>query len=979
MSPAIPNIRPFLAVAAVLGVFCGGLLRAAEPELPEAERESFEQKVRPILTQHCYSCHSHAGGKIKGGLSLDSKSGWEKGGDSGPAVTPRKPEKSLLIQAVRQVDADLKMPPKGKLSDAEIQTLSDWVARGAPDPRVLAPRSTALDWWSLQSLVRPAVPDGAKHPVDAFVLEKLRAHQLSPTREADRRSLIRRLSFDLHGLPPAPAEVEAFVADRDPNAYEKLVDRLLGSPQYGERWARHWLDVVRYGDSNGNEHDGIRQNAWRYRDYVIEAWNRDTPYARFVQEQLAADAFFPEQAELTAALGFLAAGPNVASGNANLIRDDYVATAVAAFTSMTVQCARCHHHKFDPISQEDYYGLQSVFMGVVRRDVKIDFDPKIRATRAKWETLSMRTRSAPNNQREPKLIDAEKSLLAEWQRAYHEFAKRWRLFAAKGEWLEPRPDGATFVARPDAESFVVRGPVPAGALELVRLELLTDPRLPEGGPGRGEKGAFSLNEINFTLHLQGKEKMRNLGVKSVVADASTKASPPQRAVDNKPETGWDGDSARQGKARVAVFALGNVPNPLPEGAELEITIQCAKSQGIGCFRWSTCGEQLSPYAVVPWPVAEAIASPAETRSEAQWLALAGHALPIRYETELKALPPATEYHIASGPLPLQPQQKMGKASILRRGEEKMAIGTAEPGALSCVTAIPARVPTDRQSEPQLRAWLADWLVHPENPLTWRSIVNRVWQHHFGVGIVDTPNDFGQMGGAPSHPELLNWLACEFRDGGGSLKKLHRLIVTSATYRQAVAANPAAEKIDAANRLLWRMNGVRLDAESYRDAVLAVSGRLDLSMGGPSLPQYVHKGSHNTTPIAEYADFDWGNAPRRRSIYRQILRTRPDPFMSAMDFPDASQFVPARQASISPLQALVLWNNGFVLRHCEFVAARIAGEHKVPEAQTREAFRLALQREPSGAESADFSAYIERHGLPAACRLLFNANEFMFLQ
>ncbi len=973
-----------LLAAAWVGLACPAGSAADDP----AGVEFFEMNVRPLLVKHCYSCHSHAGGKMRGGLALDSRSGWEKGGDSGPAVVPGKPDKSLLIQAVKHASADTKMPPKEKLSAAEIATLAEWVRRGAPDPRVLAKSAGAEDWWSLKPLVKPEVPGkNPGHPIDAFVHAKLREKQLTPSPEADRRTLIRRVTFDLHGLPPTPEEVEAFVSSRDPQAYEKLIDRLLASPRYGERWGRHWLDVVRYGDSRGNEHDGFRESMWRYRDYVIDAVNTDKPYDRFVKEQIAADALFPEDAALTAALGFLAAGPDVLSGSEDTVRDEFVTATTSAFASTTAHCAHCHDHKFDPIPQADYYALQAVFAGVQRRDVMIDLDPAVRSTRTKWTALKA---AAGKGDRSALLTPEVKDVVAGWEKSLADKSPRWQTLrpksatATSGAAVESRKDGSVLVAKSAAntDTYTLTIPGPITDARLLRLELLPDAALPGGGPGLGDGGAFALSELEVVQFTSEKDKGSKVGFKSSQSDVASKDAPASRVHDGKEDTAWTGGEFKSRKARTAVFELGK-PLAVPEGGRLEVVLkQRQAGKRIGCFRLSVTDQALSPYALQPAAVAEVLAAPAAKRSDDNWLSLAAHALPVVADEETKRLPPPTSFHVVAGSLPHEGKVSAPRTiNILRRGDAGKPIGPAKPGALSCVTALKPRLdPALAKSEPALRAYLADWLCDRNNPLTWRSVVNRVWHHHFGRGIVETVNDFGRMGGLPSHPELLDWLACEFRDNGMSLKKLHRLIVTSATYRQAASPNAAAQKVDADNRLLWRMNRTRLDAESYRDAVLAVSGRLDLTAGGPGVLQFEVKPGFNTTKLANYEAVNW-DAPgvTRRSVYRFIFRTRPDPFMSALDFPDASQYVPVRPTSVTPLQALVLFNNPFVLHHSDHLARRIAKDEPDAAAQVKRAFRLALQRDPTSEENADFTAYAKKHGLAAACRLLLNSNEFLFVE
>ena len=383
--------------------------------------EFFTTKIEPLLKQRCFECHSHEK-KMRGGLTLDSRSGWEKGGDLGRAVVPGKPEESLLIRMVRWSDDEHQMPPKEKLPPAEIALLEEWVKRGAPDPRVTEERPSDLDWWSLKPLVRPPVPvvAGAEHPVDHFIRARLAERKLTPSPEADRRTLIRRVSYDLHGLPPSPQEVDAFVTDTDPQAFEKLVDRLLASPRHGERWARHWLDTIHFAETHGCGHDLPRDHAWRYRDYVIAALNADTLWPRFIREQLAADRFFPDEPQLTAALGFLGAGvfDNSAYQTAPtnfdyLDRDDLVTQTMGAFASTTANCARCHAHKFDPISQDDYYALQAVFAGLIEGNIPFDEDKKIAQTRKRWQALL----TAAGTKDKASLLTPENAVLvSEWEK-----------------------------------------------------------------------------------------------------------------------------------------------------------------------------------------------------------------------------------------------------------------------------------------------------------------------------------------------------------------------------------------------------------------------------------------------------------------------------------------------------------------------------------------------------------------------------------
>jgi hypothetical protein len=743
----------------------------------------FESKIRPVLVERCQKCHSAAVARPKGGLRLDTRDGTRRGGTSGPAVVPGDLDASALYQAITAADGYSPMPPKETLPAPVIADFRRWIEMGAPDPRDASGASPrplvsggARDWWSLRPLSRPDVPPApsalagwCRTPIDRFIAAKLAEKGLHPSPEADRRTLIRRLSFDLLGLPPTPEEIAAFLEDRSPDAYERLVDRLLDSTHHGERWARHWMDLVHFAETHGHDQDRIRPNAWPYRDYLIAAFNRDTPYARFVQEQVAADAMFPDEPGLVVALGMIAAGPWDESSLRDIRddsidrqighymdRDDMVATVMSTFASATVHCARCHDHKFDPISQEDYYSLQAVFAGVDKAERPYDIDPAV-----------SRQRSA------------------------------------------------------------------------VSTEL-----------GR----------------MQGKETDR-----SAWLAAELGALPPPKLV----------------FAAAADFA--------PD---------------------------------------------------------AGHKPP-------------------GGPRPVH---------MLRRGDIHQPIAAAVPGTLGCLAGLPTRFALPPGSdESARRVALARWLTDRRNPLTWRSIVNRVWQSHFGRGLVTTPNDFGRMGALPSHPELLDWLAVQFRDSGGSLKTLHRLIVTSATYRQDSKDDPSTAAVDSDATWLWRQHRHRLDAESIHDAILSAAGRLDTTMGGPSVQQFTLSPGVHVTPVVDYTRYDWDSpGAARRSVYRFHFRTLPDPFYDALDSADASQLTAVRNESTTPLQALVLLNNPFVLRQCEHFAARL--ERLAPDADRRIslAFDLVYGRRPVEEEIEVLKAYSSRRGWANLCRLLLNSNEFLFI-
>ena len=955
--------------------------------------EFFTSKIEPLLKQRCYECHSHEK-KMKGGLTLDSKSGWEQGGDMGPAVVPGKPEESLLIKMVRWSDDEHQMPPKEKLPSAEIALLEEWVKRGAPDPRVMMKkRPTESDWWSLKPLVMPKLPEvaGVQHPVDRFIRARLAERKIMPSPEADRRTLIRRVMFDLHGLPPSPDEVEAFVRDADPKAFEKLVARLLESPRYGERWARHWLDTIHFAETHGCGHDLPRDHAWRYRDYVITALNEDKPWSRFVREQLAADALFPDEPRLVAALGFLGAGVfdhsayQTAPTNFDYLdRDDLVTQTMGAFASTTANCARCHAHKFDPISQDDYYALQSVFAGLIEGNIPFDEDKTVAQSRRRWQTLLT---AAESKDKAVLLTPENASLVGAWEKTQGAPVKWTPLsyesfVSAEGSSLKRTGDTLfSSGAKPDKDSYIITSSVPLTKITALRLDVLADPSLPMKGPGRQDNGNLTLSEIEAQLFDPGAAQPVKLKFTRATADFDQQGWTSTMAIDGNAATGW-GIHPAVGLSHHAVFEMADAISIKP-GARLTLTLKqlSGKSHLIGSFKLSVTDEPAVRAAAMPTLAQEALMLPAEKRSEPQRLALAAHALRIRADEEMKKLPaPAQVYAAAKQADVLLAVSKgtpttIGKpktVQVLKRGEFDKPMKEAVSGALSAIQALPARFEKAHTSdESARRAALADWLADEKNPLTWRSIANRIWHYHFGRGLCDTPNDFGRMGGTPSHPELLDWLACELRESGGSLKHLHRLIVTSAAYRQSSEHRDDAAKLDGDNRLLWRMNRLRLDADSYRDFVLATSDRLDPALGGPSERQFVTGPPVQLTPTLDYAAYDWSALPKhRRSIYRFVWRGVPDPFMDALDFPDLGMLAPARGFSASALQSLALYNNRFVLHF----SGELGKQLTTPE----EAVRRILLREPTAEEKTNFTTFAQKNGLAALCRVLLNSNEFLFV-
>ncbi len=1004
------EVRRLGAVAAAVLTF--SQLACAAPD--------FLREVRPILERSCIACHGPE--KQKSGYRLDVRDIALQGGESGkPAIVPHNAKASPLIRLVSGEDPDLVMPPEKskspRLSAAEVQILRDWIDAGPAWPEALAgaPGDTK-PLWSLTPLAKPAVPKGASNPIDGFIRAKLKEANLAPSPEADRRTLIRRLSYDLTGLPPTPEEAALFSADEDERGYEQLVTRLLASPRYGEHWARHWLDVANYADTHGNDHDYVRSNAWHYRDYVIRSLNDDKPYTRFVQEQVAGDALFPDDAQATVALGFLAAGPwdhtlmvtvredTVDHRSAqNLDRDSMVSTAVGTFQSLTVHCARCHDHKFDPISQREYYALQAVFAGVDRANRPFDEDPGTQAARRR---LLAEKRAL--DYREPALLAALETpaviaRVAAWEQAWARREEAWAplevvsIVSMGGASLTRQTDGSWFASgtRPERDTYMVTAHRRAGKLSAVRLEVLPDDRLPKNGPGRWDNGNFHLTEFKaFAAPAGGAEGAKPIGFARAIADYDEGPTiSAAQAIDGKNDTQW-GVHPRYGEPHEAVFEIKD-PVEFPEGTTFTFLLENqggAPGHGIGRFRLSASDAAPGPSVLAPLPVelTTILRLPAGNRTSAQRQELAFAVLKLENQRALAALPAPQFVYAVTRDFPpdgenFKPSPQPRPIHLLARGELSRPGELIGPGTLRCVPGLPAELAiADAADEAARRAAFARWLTDERNVLTWRSIVNRVWAWHFGRGLCDTPNDFGKMGGPPSHPELLDWLAVWFRDEAkGSLKALHRLIVTSETWKQTSRARHGDAR-DSDNRLLWRQNRPRLAGEQVRDTLLVLGGKLDLTMGGPSAVQFISRGdatfmSGGNPAFLDYEHFD-PDAPaaRRRAIYRFLFRTVPDPFMDALDCPDGSTFTPVRSVSTTAQQAFAMLNDPFLIRQCEHIAGRIAAQGGAPAAQAEAAFQLILLRGARDPERAKFTAYIENHGLANACQLLVNTSEFLYV-
>jgi hypothetical protein len=662
-----------------------------------------------------------------------------------------------------------------------------------------------------------------------------------------------------------------------------------------------------------------------------------------------------------------------------------------------VHCARCHDHKFDPISQDEYYALQAVFAGVDKANRLVDMDPKVATRRRELEELEKRIPQMLSDA-SPELLDAElQAQVQQWESDEGPRALAWKplelveFTSGGGAALKLLDDQSVLASGPraDKDIYTLRAQVKLSSITALRLEVLPDESLPSQGPGRNDNGNLHLNDLKvFLVERDDPPSWRPLDFAGAKADFDQTDWTIAMAVDKNPNSAW-GVFPEVGKPHEAVFELREPLASAEETVTLRIEMHQLHGGGhlIGRFRLTAtdAAAPLSlPSVVLPADVARCLTTPADERTEEQRRLLAAHYLKENIARERGLLPqPESVYCGTSQFLPdgsFRPAEKPRPVHVLQRGIVTQPLHEAHPGALACIENLSYNFATTEQdAEGQRRLALARWLSDPGNGLTWRTITNRIWQYHFGRGLVDTPNDFGQMGSSPTHPELLDWLSLALQENHDSLKDLHRLIVTSSVYRQASAHRPDCALVDADNRLLWRMNRGRLDAESFRDALLVLSGSLDARMGGASARQFIQSPGIHVTPNVDYLSFDVDDpANYRRSVYRFIFRTLPDPFMDALDCPDASQLTPKRNVSVTALQAMATLNDKFVVRQSALLAERIAAQAPTADQQVVAAYRLILGREPTAEEAALVRVYLDRQGLANTCRFLVNTNEFVFV-
>jgi mono/diheme cytochrome c family protein len=954
-----------------------------KPELPPAASQpvDYARDVAPILSRSCYRCHGES--KHKGGLALHVKDRLMAGGDEGPVVVVGKSAESRLIHSVARTDPDYPMPPEGSgdpLTPAEVGLLRAWIDQGAkwPDAASDSTGSTAIksDHWSFQPPKRPEPPavkraDWPRNPIDRFILARLDKEGLEPSPEADRSTLIRRLSLDLIGLPPTPAEIDAFVADARPDAYERLVDRLLASPQHGEAWGRHWLDRARYADTNGYEKDRER-SIWPYRDWVVRSINRDMPFDQFTIEQLAGDLLPNPSADQLTATGFHRNTMINEEGGIDVEEFrfasvvDRVATTGAVWLGLTVGCAQCHTHKYDPITHREYYRLFAFLNNADEPEIDVP-DPAVAARRAEIEAEAQRLEANLATQYPREGPESLSAKLAAWEKtlkpAHWTILKPTKLDSRKHATLTVQPDGSVLASgdKPNNDVYEVEIQTDLPGISAVRLEVLPDPSLPDGGPGRAPLfmvGDFLLTEFQAAV-VGADGKATPLKISKATEDYAASGRSAALAVDGVTDTGWS-VTGQIGKPHAAVFAFERGPDVVagrPTTLRITMNQEFIHQTTIGRFRLSATTDAGPVVASgVPADIEDVLLIEPAKRTEDQQRRLTSHYLTIAPELA-KAREPIAKLRqsaprLATTMVMRERRPEHARTTNIHKRGEFLKLGEeVEPGVPAVLHPLPPDAPLNRLT-------LARWLVDDRNPLVGRVIMNQVWQTYFGRGLVTTPEDFGVQGAKPTHPELLDWLATELPRQEWSLKAMHRAIVTSATYRQSSKASHEQLARDPANAFLARGPRFRVGAETIRDVALAASGLLAMKMEGPS----VHPPQPDGVTSLAYGQEAWptsvGRDRYRRGLYTFLKRTSPYASFITMDAPTSETTCLRRERSNTPLQALTMLNDAVFVEAAQALARRIVREAPAPTVEARMgfAFRLCLGRLPRAEELSRITAF-----------------------
>ncbi len=975
-SPASRRCLPLSILIVALGLVAQATSSGADVD--------FLRDVRPILSTHCFKCHGPDEETRKGGLRLDIREEALKPGESGePGIVPGKPDASEVILRVLSDDRDDVMPPpktKHELTDAQKETLKRWVAAGAeytPHWAFIAPKEPQLPTVNRDGWVR--------NPIDSFILARLEKEGLSPSAEADRYALCRRVYLDLIGIPPTPEEADAFVNDTAPDAWERLVDRLLASPHYGERWARRWLDLARYADTNGYEKDRQR-DIWPYRDWVIRALNADMPFNEFTIKQLAGD-MIKEKVPGNVLPGKAAEEDLIATGfhrNTMLNEEggidplefryhamvDRVSTTGTAWMGLTVGCAQCHTHKYDPLLHTEYFQLMAFLNNADEPELELhspDRDAayeknleKARELLAKLpEKWPVETVGSENEEPASETSEAVDRAFSTWHERERERTVNWtRLIPVEAKsnmpLLEIYPEGSV-IASGDVtkdDTYIVKfRDLPQGVTAL-RLEALSEKSLPGGGPGlayyEGPKGDFFLSELEVS---EGDRRVKIADASQSYAQGKTSA---KLALDGDAQTGWS-CSDRLGQDHHAVFVLAE---PLAQAGELTVKMQFSRHYAcpMGRFAISVTTDPRKVEArALPHRIERLLTRSEEQLSEKEREELREHFLLSAPElaSEAKRIldlrkPPRAQTTLV---MRERPPSNPRPTFLYNRGEFLQPKQQVEPG-------VPAFLPPMPPDASRNRLTFAQWLVSPEHPLTARVTVNRQWQAFFGEGLVRTLGDFGLQGELPSHPELLDWLAIEFVKQGWSLKKLHRLIVTSATYRQSSRVTPELLASDPQNKLLARGPRVRIEAELIRDVALRASGLLSEKMYGPPVRPPQPPGVTETA----YGGFKWeaskGEDRYRRALYTFAKRSAPFAMFNTFDAPTGEVCVARRDVSNTPLQSLTLLNDTMMTECAQALGDLAAKEQGSAGEKAAFIFRRCLTRPPKPAELEKITAFAE---------------------
>jgi len=975
--------------------------------------EFFEKKIRPVLVDNCYECHSAQAKKTKGNLTVDSREGLLKGGDNGPAIEPGKPGISLIVKALQRT-GELKMPPKKALPPDVIADFAKWIEMGAPDPRQ-AQTGTAKrvidiekgrQFWAFRPLLNASVPKTqlagwARTPVDQFILAPLEEKKLTPNAVASQEKLIRRAYFDLLGLPPTPQEIDDFVKQTSPDAYDQLINRLLASDRYGERWARHWLDVVRFAESGGYEFDGDRPGAFHYRDFVIKAFNQDMPFDEFVRLQLAGDHLKPGDFSAASATGFVVAGPYPGQTTAKTLEpirydhlDDMVSTMGTAMLGLSLGCARCHAHKYDPIPQEDYYRLVAVMGRTDSTQAKLDPKPEI-YLKAKAEYDQAH---APFVAARDRFVKEQLPARAkQWfEKAKDKSVAQWQIvdaIEAKGKLpLKKQADGSLLAdGKPEkGDAYTITARTLQKGIKAIRIEALADPSLPAKGPGRGPDGNFLLTEFTISAVPLDQPQAKPVVVKLQAVKATFEQAKFALAgtTDTNKATGW-AIAPHFGKTQSAILEFQGFSG-FDNGTQFTFTLKFeGEAFGIGRPRFSIATGKTPDDLVTPGTVQaeEELktllkASKGELNDKNRDAVAHWHRF---VDPEAQRIYSALEEHAKKEPQPnlipvfVATSGRGGDVHFLIRGETEKKNGVMKPGFLQVLMNSQEKdsqwlIPPSKGASPlEPRVAMGKWMTDPRQGagnLLARVIVNRLWQHHFGRGIVATPNDFGAQGEPPTHPELLDFLANELIRNGWKLKSIQKLIVTSAVYMQAGEVNPTGMAVDPQNHLWWRKPARRLEAEAIRDALLSVGGSLDSTMFGPGTLD--------------------GNS-NRRSVYLTVKRSQMIPLLQLFDIPEAIQSIAERSRTTVPTQALAFMNSPFVRQQAEKLAARVRPQAGNSQTALDSAYRIALGRLPVPAERERMQDFLQRQAksygtsprandqaLMDLCQLLLCLNEFVYI-